>query len=555
MKRQTGVTASQEELAVEGSASGAIVDQGIAGVDPWLVKGTKTNNAASPTNDNLGVLPAVANAAAPVLTEGRQVLLSTDLAGALRVAATIDTTGLATAAKQDTGNTSLSSIDTKLTSPLTVQATNLDIRDLAFATDKVDISGSTVSAGVNLNTSALNLEATQALIKAKTDNIPPLGQALAAASVPVVLTAAQLSTLTPPAAITGFATETTLAALNTKVTAVDTGAVVVSSSALPTGASTAALQTQPGVDIGDVTINNASGAAAVNIQDGGNSLTVDGTVTANAGTNLNTSALALETTLGTRLTESDFDTKVGSLTETAPATDTASSGLNGRLQRIAQRITSLITALGSPFQAGGSIGNTAFGISTGSNVIGALTANQSVNTAQVAGTNTVTAGISGMQAVGGNIAHDTADTSNPLKIGGRADTTFQTAVADGDRVDALFDVYGHLFIRKDHANLWSYHENSSSALTDTSVKAAPAAGFSIYVTDIVVSLGSASAFNIFFEEGSTTILGPYYLEAVNGRSIHIGFQTPKKLTAATALTVTTSAAVAHSIDITGFIAP
>jgi hypothetical protein len=35
---------------------------------------------------------------------------------------------------------------------------------------------------------------------------------------------------------------------------------------------------QPGVDIGDVTINNATGGAAVNIQDGGNSITVDGTV-------------------------------------------------------------------------------------------------------------------------------------------------------------------------------------------------------------------------------------------------------------------------------------
>jgi len=49
---------------------------------------------------------------------------------------------------------------------------------------------------------------------------------------------------------------------------------------LPTGAATAALQTQPGVDIGDVTINNGAGAAAVNIQDGGNSITVDGTVSA-----------------------------------------------------------------------------------------------------------------------------------------------------------------------------------------------------------------------------------------------------------------------------------
>ncbi len=60
--------------------------------------------------------------------------------------------------------------------------------------------------------------------------------------------------------------------------------VIVDSSALPTGAATSALQTQPGVDIGDVTVNNAAGAAAVNIQDGGNSITVDGTVTANAGT-------------------------------------------------------------------------------------------------------------------------------------------------------------------------------------------------------------------------------------------------------------------------------
>lgn len=101
-------------------------------------------------------------------------------------------TGASTSAKQDTGNTSVASIDGK---------------------------------------------------------VPALGQALAAASTPVVLTAAQVTTLTPPAAITGFATETTL------------------------------------------------------------------------------------------------DARTGSLTEAAPATDTASSGLNGRLQRIAQRLTSLIALL------------------------------------------------------------------------------------------------------------------------------------------------------------------------------------------------------------------
>lgn len=47
--------------------------------------------------------------------------------------------------------------------------------------------------------------------------------------------------------------------------------------------------------------------------------------------------------------------RTGIITEAAPATDTASSGLNGRLQRIAQRLTSLIalfpTALGATVQA------------------------------------------------------------------------------------------------------------------------------------------------------------------------------------------------------------
>lgn len=71
-----------------------------------------------------------------------------------------------------------------------------------------------------------------------------------------------------------------------------------------------------------------------------------GDTTNGAFVQVKTSALptgaATETTLGGVLTTSDFDTKTGSLTEAAPATDTASSGLNGRLQRIAQRLTTLL---------------------------------------------------------------------------------------------------------------------------------------------------------------------------------------------------------------------
>lgn len=64
-----------------------------------------------------------------------------------------------------------------------------------------------------------------------------------------------------------------------------------------------------GTDIGDVTINNSTGASAVNIQDGGNSITIDNT-------NLDAalSTLATESTLSSvdgKLTSFDLDTGAG----------------------------------------------------------------------------------------------------------------------------------------------------------------------------------------------------------------------------------------------------
>ena len=69
----------------------------------------------------------------------------------------------------------------------------------------VDPVGLKTAAGVTINPA--EEDGNLADIKTNTDNIPPLGQALAAASVPVILPAATITTLTPPAAITGFALE------------------------------------------------------------------------------------------------------------------------------------------------------------------------------------------------------------------------------------------------------------------------------------------------------------------------------------------------------------
>lgn len=73
----------------------------------------------------------------------------------------------------------------------------------------------------------------------------------------------------------------------------------------------------------------------------------DATLIGNTGDSLKvvTTANALPTGASTSANQSSELTLIGAVTETAPATDTASSGLNGRLQRIAQRLTSLLALI------------------------------------------------------------------------------------------------------------------------------------------------------------------------------------------------------------------
>jgi hypothetical protein len=54
--------------------------------------------------------------------------------------------------------------------------------------------------------------------------------------------------------------------------------------------------------------------------------------------------------------------------------------------------------------------------------------------------------ISGGSPAAGDVAHDAVDTGNPVKIGGKAESTAPTSVADGDRADAWFDLKGRLVV-------------------------------------------------------------------------------------------------------------
>lgn len=108
---------------------------------------------------------------------------------------------LATTAKQDTGNTSLSSIDGK--TPALGQA--LAAGSVPVILPALTVTALTPPAAIT----GFALEAGHlAAIDTSTAKIPSQGQAVAAASLPVVLPAAQVTALTPPAALTNYALET-----------------------------------------------------------------------------------------------------------------------------------------------------------------------------------------------------------------------------------------------------------------------------------------------------------------------------------------------------------
>jgi hypothetical protein len=269
----------------------------------------------------------------------------------------------------------------------------------------------------------------------------------------------------------GLATELTLNGVKT-----DT-AVLATTIGQAGGASTGDLQRVGGTDgtFDRTFLTDTSGRLVANI----NSLpAVTGTVTANAGTNLNTSTLALE---------------------------------------------------------------------AGGNLAAAATSLAVIDDWDNAASNGA--------SISGDIAHDSADDGEPAKIGFRAyspdGTTPGTAVAENDRTNAKGDLDGRMFMNDEHPRWWSYHVDGSGALTDASVQADPGDGFQIVITDIIFSNGAATAINMFLEEGSTKILGPIYLEAINGRGFV--WKGKKHVTASTAVTITTSSATAHSVEILGYI--
>lgn len=159
----------------------------------------------------------------------------------------------------------------------------------------------------------------------------------------------------------------------------------------------------------------------------------------------------------------------------------------------------------------------------------------------------------GSVITGGAVAHDAADSGNPDKIGGKASLNEPTAVTDGDRVNAWFDLSGRQVVTLGHGNPEAPVTLNATASGDTTVIAAPGASVSIYVCKASVHNRAATNRRASLRDGTAgTIRWAAELAAEGGGSLVDFGSRGWKLTANTLLAVNLDAAGDVDVNITEY---
>jgi hypothetical protein len=145
----------------------------------------------------------------------------------------------------------------------------------------------------------------------------------------------------------------------------------------------------------------------------------------------------------------------------------------------------------------------------------------------------------------GAVAHDAADSGNPIKVGAKASTSLAglTLVANADRTDLFAGIDGALITRP-YANLED-RVNSTASITDgssTSVVAAQGSGVRFCATTLVVSNSSATNVTVDIRDGTAgSVLMPVPAAANMGGAV-VPLPVPLCTSANTALAADPSAA-------------
>lgn len=148
------------------------------------------------------------------------------------------------------------------------------------------------------------------------------------------------------------------------------------------------------------------------------------------------------------------------------------------------------------------------------------------------------------QVVLGNVAHSSASSGNPLRVGGRVITTLDTTLSQGDVSDAAFTT-GQQLVTKDFAsseNDWQFATATGGIVNTTTavtIKAAGAASIRNYITGLTIAsdaLGAAT--ELVIRDGAAgTVIYRTKLQTASMGTISIVFPTPLRGTAATLMEV------------------
>lgn len=209
---------------------------------------------------------------------------------------------------------------------------------------------------------------------------------------------------------------------------------------------------------------------------------------------------------------------VGRPNENAAASDTAAAGMNGRLQRVAQRLGGLVSLF--PASLGAKLGAASLSIVPASDAVFVSV---------------------------GPVAHGVAVAGAPIRIGAKALIANPTAVANLATVDVLATAYGAVVSKLysiPEAD-WQYAPPAGGLLNKTTadtVKAAGAAGIRNYITGLILSadaLGAATEFVIRDGAGGPVLFRYKIGTAGLPGGVTIAFPTPLRGSAATLVEIVT----------------
>jgi hypothetical protein len=223
------------------------------------------------------------------------------------------------------------------------------------------------------------------------------------------------------------------------------------------------------------------------------------TVTANAGTNLNTSALALESggnlaTLAGGVSVSVYQTNMKQVNGVTTLTGAGASGTGAQRVTASQDTTTI--AGSAPGTAGSPSSNVVSvqGVASGTTL--------PVTAAQATASN-LNAQVQGPAASGASVS------GNPVLEGLRAQNAENTAVSNGQAVDGAGDLTGKT-ITSPYANRENYVRGAASATGTgaTTIIAAQGASVKTYITDLECGRSDAgtSAIIVTFSDAASTVL-------------------------------------------------